>query len=87
MYFAGSSFCKDGQEDYSVKWRLVNIREVFRNFKIILFLNEGIPIISDPNFKSGILCVLFPPGTWWEFHDDVEENEVGEDEKKKMWRP
>ena len=55
MYFAGSSFCKDGQEDYSVKWRLVNIREVFRNFKIILFLNEGIPIISDPNFKSGIL--------------------------------
>ena len=61
MYFAGSSFCKDGQEDYSVKWRLVNIREVFRNFKIILFLNEGIPIISDPNFKSGILCVLFSP--------------------------
>ena len=38
---------------------LVNIREVFRNFKMNLFLNEGILIISDYNFKSGILCAFF----------------------------
>ena len=41
-----------------------------------------IPILSLEYF-----VYFFPPGTWWEFHDDVEEKEVGEDEKKKMWRP
>ena len=38
-YFTGSLFCKDGQEDYSVEpcMETCYIREVFRNFKILLF--------------------------------------------------